>query len=66
MRIIIPRDPNEIQVLNNEGENITDQLNIKELSLTVNRNSMPTTVQLTCYVDSIELLETLVEVTIYP
>ncbi len=64
MRIIIPQDPNQFEILDDEGKNITEQLHVKELSLRIANDTMPTTVQLTCYVESVDLLDTMAEVTI--
>lgn len=67
MKIIIGNHTyKDFHVYDDEGTEITDTLHIKNLRLYLGYDDEPTTVQLTCYVDSVELLNTMAEVTIIP
>ena len=65
MKIIIGKHVHsDFHVFDDEGNNITDDLCIKNLTLKLGYDDEPTTVVLTCYIDSIEILDAMAEVTI--
>lgn len=67
MKIVIGKLPSkDFRVYDDNGKDITDQLHIKNLSLKIGYDDYPTLVEMTCYIDSVELLDTMAEVTILP
>ncbi len=63
MKIVFGKTTEDFHIYDDEGKEITGTLAIKELSFTLGKQQQ-TVVRLTCYADSIEFLETLVDVTI--
>tara|TARA_R110000737_G_scaffold130655_2_gene162669 strand:+ start:2478 stop:2699 length:222 start_codon:yes stop_codon:yes gene_type:complete len=67
MKIIIGKNPQEsdaIQILTNEGTDITSAFHIKSLSLDLRPENGRTKVTMECLVESVELLDVVADVTI--